>query len=90
MTKEEKEAWRRALAQLGKELFPEGNPVRKANMNTRPRTEREIQDIRDSQVPLKEDLAEAQERYKYWYMATGPSLCGGLLKEVRRIEGQTK
>jgi len=30
MTKEEKEAWRRALAQLGKELFPEGNPVRKA------------------------------------------------------------
>lgn len=30
MTKEEKEAWRRALAQLGKELFPEGNPVEKA------------------------------------------------------------
>ena len=69
------------LKETGREVDPEF-------FSTRPYTELEIQAIRESEMPLKEELAKAHEAYKYFFTWLGPSLCEGLLKEIRRIEAE--
>tara|TARA_Y100001973_G_C5163942_1_gene315032 strand:- start:645 stop:944 length:300 start_codon:yes stop_codon:yes gene_type:complete len=55
---------------------------------TRPYTELEVQAIRESEMPLKEELAKAHEAYRSLFMWLGPSLCKDLLEEIRRIEAE--
>ena len=69
------------LKKTGREVDPEF-------FATRPYTELEIQAIRESEMPLKEELAKAHESYKYWFMWLGPSLCKDRLEEIRRIEAE--
>lgn len=72
-----------------KETGQEVDPVfMKEFFATRPYTELEIQAIRESEMPLKEELAKAHETYKYFWTWLGPSVCEGLLKEIRRIEAE--